>query len=115
MSVVESHIPQPMIFTDAAAAKVKTLIEEEGNLDLMLRVFITGGGCSGFQYGFAFEGVVNPDDTVITQSVTDDDEDDDGGEQGGGVCGRLRLTAVKLAVDPASSRFPFAMAESPRP
>ncbi len=45
---------EPVIFTTAAAAKVRSLIEEEGNGDLKLRVYITGGGCSGFQYGFAF-------------------------------------------------------------
>lgn len=45
----------PIIFTDAAAAKVKSLIEEEGNDQLKLRAFITGGGCSGFQYGFTFD------------------------------------------------------------
>ena len=44
----------PVIFTEAAAAKVKALVEEEGNPNLKLRVYITGGGCSGFQYGFAF-------------------------------------------------------------
>ena len=46
---------EPLVFTDAAAAKVKQLIEEEGNDELMLRVYITGGGCSGFQYGFTFD------------------------------------------------------------
>jgi len=54
-----------LIFTDAAAAKVRELIEEEGNPNLKLRVFITGGGCSGFQYGFTFDEEVADDDTVI--------------------------------------------------
>ena len=45
----------PLIFTDNAANKVKQLIEEEGNTDLKLRVFVSGGGCSGFQYGFTFD------------------------------------------------------------
>ena len=53
------------MFTDAAAAKVKTLIDEEGNPDLKLRVFVSGGGCSGFQYGFTFDEVVNEDDTAM--------------------------------------------------
>ena len=47
--------PSPLVFTDAAAKKVSELIQEEDNPDLMLRVFITGGGCSGFQYGFTFD------------------------------------------------------------
>ena len=46
---------EPLIFTDSAAEKVKKLIEEEKNPSLNLRVFITGGGCSGFQYGFTFD------------------------------------------------------------
>ena len=52
-------MPPPLIFTDNAAAKVKNLIDEEGNADLKLRVFVQGGGCSGFQYGFTFDDVVN--------------------------------------------------------
>ena len=54
-----------MTFTDNAAAKVKSLIAEEENSRLKLRVFVTGGGCSGFQYGFSFDETVNEDDTVI--------------------------------------------------
>lgn len=59
----------PLIFTQNAAAKVWELIEEEGNFDLKLRVYVTGGGCSGFQYGFTFDETVNPDDTIVTRSV----------------------------------------------
>ena len=47
--------PPPLIFTDSAADKVKQLVDEEGNPDLKLRVFVQGGGCSGFQYGFTFD------------------------------------------------------------
>jgi len=61
----EVMIEEPLIFTDAAAAKVRELIEEEGNPNLKLRVFITGGGCSGFQYGFTFDEEVAEDDTVM--------------------------------------------------
>ena len=57
--------PVPLVFTDAAAAKVKDLLIDEGNPDLKLRVFVQGGGCSGFQYGFTFDEVVNDDDTSI--------------------------------------------------
>lgn len=56
---------QDMYFTDAAAAKVKTLLEEEENPDLCLRVYVTGGGCSGFSYGFTFDDKVAEDDTRI--------------------------------------------------
>jgi iron-sulfur cluster insertion protein len=52
-------------FTDAAASKVRSLIEEEGDNSLMLRVFISGGGCSGFQYGFTFDGKLNEGDAVV--------------------------------------------------
>lgn len=55
----------PLIFTNAAATKVRELIDDEGNLALMLRVFITGGGCSGFQYGFTFDENITDGDTVI--------------------------------------------------
>ena len=58
---------EPLIFTESAAEKVKKLIEEEKNPELNLRVFITGGGCSGFQYGFTFEEAVNEDDTQVTK------------------------------------------------
>lgn len=58
----------PLIFTDSAANKVKQLIEEEGNADLKLRVFVSGGGCSGFQYGFTFDEVMNEDDTVMSKN-----------------------------------------------
>lgn len=60
--------PSPLIFTDAAAQKVKSLLEEEGNPELKLRVFVQGGGCSGFQYGFTFDEVTNDDDTKIDKS-----------------------------------------------
>lgn len=55
----------PIEFSDAAAKKVKSLIDEEENPDLKLRVYVTGGGCSGFQYGFTFDEKVNDGDTTI--------------------------------------------------
>ena len=63
-----TEMESPLIFTDSAAAKVKSLIDEEGNPDLKLRVFVSGGGCSGFQYGFTFDEVVNEDDTVMNKN-----------------------------------------------
>ena len=59
------QMPQPFVFTDSAAKKVKSLIEEEENPNLKLRVFVQGGGCSGFQYGFTFDEVVNEDDAKM--------------------------------------------------
>ncbi|MES1981672.1 MAG: iron-sulfur cluster insertion protein ErpA [Pseudomonadota bacterium] len=59
---------EPLLFTDSAANKVKLLIEEEGNPDLKLRVFVSGGGCSGFQYGFTFDEAVSEDDTVLNKN-----------------------------------------------
>jgi len=63
-----TEMQDPLLFTDNAANKVKQLIEEEGNADLKLRVFVSGGGCSGFQYGFTFDEVANEDDTVMTKN-----------------------------------------------
>lgn len=71
----------PLLFTDAAALKVKELIEEEANPQLMLRVFISGGGCSGFQYGFTFDENLGDGDTVLEN------------------CG------VKLLIDPMSFQY----------
>jgi iron-sulfur cluster insertion protein len=62
---MSSEVPSPINFTDAAASKVSDLIAEEGNPDLKLRVFITGGGCSGFQYGFTFEEETSEGDTQV--------------------------------------------------
>lgn len=60
-----TDITVPLIFTDAAANKVKNLISEEENPELKLRVYITGGGCSGFQYGFTFDEKVNEGDLIV--------------------------------------------------
>jgi len=65
MSIPATEIPAPVDFTDSAAAKVKELIEDEDNDALKLRVFIQGGGCSGFQYGFTFEEDRQGDDTTV--------------------------------------------------
>ena len=62
-----NEMPAPLVFTDSAAAKVKSLIAEEGNPELKLRVFVSGGGCSGFQYGFTFDEVTNEDDTAMVK------------------------------------------------
>ena len=63
MSAIE--MPTPINFSDNAVKKVKELIEEEGTPDLKLRVFVSGGGCSGMQYGFTFEESINEDDTKV--------------------------------------------------
>ncbi|CAG4884299.1 putative chaperone involved in Fe-S cluster assembly and activation; hesB-like [Georgfuchsia toluolica] len=63
-----TEMPMPLIFTDNAVNKVRELIAEEGNPELKLRVFVSGGGCSGFQYGFTFDEVSNEDDTVLEKS-----------------------------------------------
>lgn len=60
----------PVVFTEKAAAKVFELIQEEGNFNLKLRVYVTGGGCSGFQYGFTFDEDLQSDDTVVTRKLT---------------------------------------------
>ncbi|HSG58871.1 MAG TPA: iron-sulfur cluster insertion protein ErpA [Woeseiaceae bacterium] len=63
--------PPPVVFTDAAATKVGELIREEDNPNLKLRVYISGGGCSGFQYGFTFDETLEEGDSeVVNQGVT---------------------------------------------
>lgn len=84
---------EALIFTRAAAAKVWELIKEEGNPNLKLRVYVTGGGCSGFQYGFTFDETINADDQVVARDV----EDGDGSGEGGG--------RVQLLVDPVSFQY----------
>jgi iron-sulfur cluster assembly accessory protein len=73
MADIQDPTPQSpaLIFSSNAAAKVSELIAEEGNPDLKLRVYVSGGGCSGFQYGFSFEETVAEDDTTVeTDGVT---------------------------------------------
>ena len=62
---IQTEMPAPIVFTDSAAAKVADLIAEEGNPDLKLRVFVQGGGCSGFQYGFTFDENTEEGDTRV--------------------------------------------------
>ncbi|HAZ78392.1 MAG TPA: iron-sulfur cluster insertion protein ErpA [Porticoccaceae bacterium] len=71
MSVIQTYIPSALEVTDSAIAKVQSLKSEEDNENLKLRVYVTGGGCSGFQYGFSFEDTMAEDDTpVIRDGVT---------------------------------------------
>ncbi len=89
--VPENSAELPLIiFTDSAAAKVFELIEGEGNLALSLRVYISGGGCSGFQYGFSFEENVAEDDTIIEKVVVREN---------------LAPATVKLLVDSHSFQY----------
>lgn len=67
MNAAVPEMPAPLVFTDNAAKKVKELIAAENNSALMLRVFVSGGGCSGFQYGFTFEETAAEDDTRVTK------------------------------------------------
>ena len=86
----------PLTFTDHAAAKVFELIQEEGNVNLKLRVYVTGGGCSGFQYGFTFDEVAQADDTVVSKTI---DAEGPNGEAGDG------SASVQLLVDPLSLQY----------
>ncbi len=67
-AAAEFDFDNPLDFSEAAANKVKALIEEEGNDNLMLRVFVSGGGCSGFQYGFTFDESVGDGDTTVEKN-----------------------------------------------
>jgi len=97
----DSTLAKPLIFSATAAAKVWELIAEEGNLNLKLRVFVTGGGCSGFQYGFTFVETIEADDTVIEKAVSEKEEeaDQEGGETGTGG------HRVHLLIDPMSLQY----------
>jgi iron-sulfur cluster insertion protein len=77
----EAAVVSPLGFSDSAAFKVRELIAEEANDALMLRVFISGGGCSGFQYGFTFEEEIGEGDTIVEKQ------------------------GVKLLVDPMSYQY----------
>lgn len=81
MSLAEAQVSDPLVFTEAAAGKVRELMSAEGNGNLMLRVYVQGGGCSGFQYGFAFESSEQDGDTVVEKN------------------------GVKLIVDPMSFQY----------
>ncbi|MCZ6525277.1 MAG: iron-sulfur cluster insertion protein ErpA [Gammaproteobacteria bacterium] len=83
MQEVLEQTTESLIFSSAAAAKVKSLIEDEGNADLKLRVFVSGGGCSGFQYGFTFDENVTEGDTIV------------------------ETEGVKLLIDPMSVQYLF--------
>jgi iron-sulfur cluster insertion protein len=65
---MSTDVEEFLVFTDSAAGKVRELIEEEGNPALKLRVFVSGGGCSGFQYGFTFDEEINEDDTQLEKN-----------------------------------------------
>ncbi|MGK0498379.1 MAG: iron-sulfur cluster insertion protein [Oceanicoccus sp.] len=65
MSAVMQFTPEVLVLTEKAVAKVKNLVEEEVNDELKLRVFVTGGGCSGFSYGFTFDEIAAEDDTLV--------------------------------------------------
>lgn len=67
-AVVETVTPDPISMTDDAATKVNELMEDEENKSLRLRVYVTGGGCSGFQYGFKFDDQLADDDTLVKKS-----------------------------------------------
>jgi len=64
----ETALASPLKVTDSAAAKIQSLIEEESNTNLKLRVFVEGGGCSGLQYGFTFDEEINDGDTAVEKN-----------------------------------------------
>ena len=71
INAAETNNNSGIIFSVNAADKVASLILDEGNPNLNLRVVINGGGCSGFQYGFTFDESINEDDTIVTQTCSD--------------------------------------------
>lgn len=71
MSAVQSFEPSAITVSPRAAAKIAELVADEGNPSLKLRVYVSGGGCAGFQYGFSFEEAVEEDDSVIHAGSVD--------------------------------------------
>lgn len=65
MSAVQEFSPESLRISDRALIKVRELMEDEGNEELKLRVFVTGGGCAGFQYGFTLDEIAAEDDTCV--------------------------------------------------
>ena len=104
MSVLAKKItPQSnLIFTKAAACKVKSLIDEENNPRLNLRIFITGGGCSGFQYGFTFDEVINHDDLVIEKKLWGKSKNEINDKSKNE---SAKIALVRLLVDPLSLQY----------
>lgn len=86
-ALTTSLTPSDLRFSVSAADKVSALIKEENNFNLNLRVSITGGGCSGFQYGFSFDEEINEDDTIVIQHCSDG------------------ISSVKLLVDSMSYQY----------
>ncbi len=68
MLTTEVFTPEVLYLTDNAVSKIQYLVEDEGNTNLKLRVFVTGGGCSGFSYGFSFDEDTAEDDTIIEKN-----------------------------------------------
>jgi len=91
-------IPPSITITNAAARKVFSLVQEENDFSLKLRVYIEGGGCSGFQYGFTFDDTVNEGDILVSKAIDEEeDEDGDGGDSGEG--------SVEFIIDPMSYQY----------
>lgn len=86
----------PVTFTEAAALRVRDLLKEEGNYNLKLRVFIRGGGCSGFEYGFAFDENVKEGDAIFEKTVKEDDLVDNSEDN---------QMVINLIIDPVSLMY----------
>lgn len=99
--LTQTSVPQKSLLqvTSSAVNKIHALLIEEDNFNLKLRVYIEGGGCSGFQYGFTFDETVDPDDIVVTQNLSVDEEQEDETDQGQGT------NQVQLLIDPMSFQY----------
>ena len=71
MSGAEAFVPTPLLLSDSARKRIKALMAEESNPALKLRVYVTGGGCSGFQYGFSLDSETTPDDIIFSKDGAD--------------------------------------------
>ena len=106
-NIVQNAIPQSVVFTENAAKQAWNLIAGEGNFNLNLRVYITGGGCSGFQYGFTFDETIKETDTVVTTPLNFNSEKSEAAVDGSATLepSAEESVAVNLLIDPTSMMY----------
>lgn len=96
---------QPITLTHSATAKIWQLLQEENDFGLSLRIYVTGGGCSGFQYGFTFEDEKQEDDLLLEYPYDHSEKEAEGGSQGETGSTGSGSVIIKVLVDPMSLQY----------